>query len=77
MTSYDSFLRAELGPVPQEIKGSGTSLVVQWLRICLAMKGTWVRTLIWELRPQMLWSKQALMPKLEAVYHSKRSHVAQ
>ena len=24
------------------------SLVVQWLRICLPMQGTWVRTLVWE-----------------------------
>ena len=26
----------------------GTSLVVQWLRICLAMWETWVRSLGWE-----------------------------
>ena len=26
----------------------GTSLVVQWLRICLTMQGTWVRALVWE-----------------------------
>ena len=26
----------------------GTSLVVQWLRICLPMQGTWVRSLVWE-----------------------------
>ena len=24
----------------------GTSLVVQWLRICLPMQGTWVRALV-------------------------------
>ena len=24
------------------------SLVVQWLRICLLMQGTWVRALVWE-----------------------------
>ena len=24
------------------------SLVEQWLRICLPMQGTWVRTLVWE-----------------------------
>ena len=28
----------------------GTSVVVQWLRICLAMQGTWVRSLVGELR---------------------------
>ena len=26
----------------------GTSLVVQWLRICLPMQGTQVRVLVWE-----------------------------
>ena len=26
----------------------GTSLVAQWIRICLPMQGTWVRTLVWE-----------------------------
>ena len=24
------------------------SLVVQWLRVCLPMQGTWVRGLVWE-----------------------------
>ena len=32
-------------------KGSrGTSLVVQWSRICLAKQGTWVQPLVGELR---------------------------
>ena len=26
----------------------GISLIVQWLRICLPMQGTWVRALVWE-----------------------------
>ena len=31
------------------IKGEiWASLVVQWLRVCLLMQGTWVRALIWE-----------------------------
>ena len=30
----------------------GTSLVVQWLRICIPMQGTWVQCLIRELRSQ-------------------------
>ena len=29
-------------------------LVVQWLRICLAMQGTQVPSLVWELRSHML-----------------------
>ena len=36
-----------------------TSLVVQWLRICLAMQGSWVRSLVRELRTHMLWDNQA------------------
>ena len=35
-----------------KLKG-GTSLVVQWLGICLPMQGTWVRSLVKELRPHM------------------------
>ena len=34
----------------------GTSLVVQWLRICLAMQGAQVQSLVGELRSHMLWS---------------------
>ena len=26
---------------------TGTLLVVQWLRVCLAMQGTWVQFLVW------------------------------
>ena len=26
----------------------GASLVAQWLRICLPMRGTWVQALVWE-----------------------------
>ena len=32
----------------------GTSLVVQWLRICLAMQSTWVRFLVRKLKFHML-----------------------
>ena len=32
-----------------------TSLVVQWLRICLPMQGTQVQSLIQELKSHMLW----------------------
>ena len=31
-----------------DIKNTWASLVVQWLRICLSMQGTWVRALVWE-----------------------------
>ena len=36
---------------------SGTSLAIQWLRILLPMQGTWVRSLVGELRSHMLWGK--------------------
>ena len=29
-------------------KKERTSLVVPWIRICLSMQGTWVRSLVWE-----------------------------
>ena len=32
----------------------GTSLVVQWLRICLPLQGAWFRSLVRELRSHML-----------------------
>ena len=35
---------------------SGTPLVIQWLRVCLTMQGTRVRSLVGELRPHVLWS---------------------
>ena len=54
----------------------GISLVVQWLRICLPMQGTWVQSLVQELRstchratkPQLL-----NLSILEPTIHSKRS----
>ena len=35
-------------PNPISKKNWRTSLVVQWIRICLPMQGTWVRSLVWE-----------------------------
>ena len=31
-----------------QIYKHGTSLVVHWLKICLPMQGTWIRSLVWE-----------------------------
>ena len=42
---------------------TGTSLVVQWVRICLPKQETWVRALVWE-DHHMLQSNQACMPQL-------------
>ena len=37
----------------------GTSLAVQWLRICLAMQRTWVQSPVGEVRSYMLQGKEA------------------
>ena len=73
-------------------KITGISLVVQWLRIHLAMQGTQVQSLVGELRSHMPWSNSAHMPSLssphtttrESAHHSERlcmmqpsSHVPQ
>ena len=39
-------------------KREGTSLVVQWLRLRLPMKGVQVRTLVRELRSHMPWGQK-------------------
>ena len=43
---------------------TGTSLVVQCLRIHLAMQGTWVWSLVRKLRFHVLWSNEAHAPRL-------------
>ena len=42
----------------------GTSLMVQWLRIYLAMQCNQVRSLVRELRSHVLQSNQAPVPQL-------------
>ena len=37
----------------------GTSLVVQWLRICLPTQGTWIWSLVWE-DPTCCWAAKCL-----------------
>jgi len=44
----------------------GTSLVVQWLRLCFLMQGVQVPSLVGELRPHMPRAKK-LKPKAEAI----------
>ena len=36
------------------VKPQVVSVVVQWLRFCIPMQGTWVGSLVWELRSHML-----------------------
>ena len=42
---------------------SGTSLVVQWIRICLSMQGTQVWSLVWE-DSTCLWATEPSVPQL-------------
>ena len=39
---------------------TGTFLVAQWLRICLPMQGTWVESLVQELRYHMLGASKPM-----------------
>ena len=47
------------------VKNHGTSPVVQWLRIHLAIQETKVQSLFRELRSHVLWSNEAYPPHLE------------
>ena len=47
-------------PSPSKLLSQGTSLGVQWLRICLAAGGTWVPSLLEELDPT--WQLGATKP---------------
>ena len=46
---------------------SRTSLLIQWLRIHLAMQGTQVRSPVRELRSHMRQSNEANEPQLESL----------
>ena len=45
----------------------GTSLVVQWLRICLPMQGMRVRSMVREERSHMIWGNWARAPQLKSL----------
>ena len=49
---------------------SGASLVAQWLRIYLPMQGTWIQSLVRELRYHMPWGNKAHMLQLKKPMHS-------
>ena len=63
----------------------GTSLVEQYLKICLPMQGTWIQSLVEELRSHMLLGYWAHALQLEnpachneePAHRSERSHVPQ
>ena len=47
---------------------AGTSQVVQWLRIRLPMKGTWVLSLVGQLRSHVPWGNSAYEPQLQTLW---------
>ena len=53
-----------------------TSLVVQWLRICLAIQGMWVWFLVGEVRYHMLQDNWAHVPQLLSPYATTREKPA-
>ena len=53
------------------------SLIIQWLRICLAMQGPWVQSLVRELRSHSLWSNWIHVPLSTCMCHSGGSHMPQ
>ena len=55
----------------------GTSLVVQWLRICLAMQGTRVQSLVGELRSHILQNKEAPASQLLSLRTTAKSQCSQ
>ena len=63
---------SESKPFKDALRARGTSLVVQWLRIHLAMQGTQVRSPVGKLRSHMPSSKQACVPQLESAGHNQR-----
>ena len=67
LNQYNLFINIKLpGGIQVSFKThtSGTSLVVQWLRICLAMQGTWVQSPVRKLRSHVQQSNKASMPQL-------------
>ena len=67
LNQYNLFINIKLpGGIQVSFKThtSGTSLVVQWLRICFAMQGTWVQSPVQKLRSHVQQSNKASMPQL-------------
>ena len=52
----------------QKIKPLGTSLVVQWLRLCLPMQGVQFQSLVMELRSHMAHAAKTLKRKQQKKY---------
>ena len=78
LTKYSNFsnfsynLFWPVGDSQWRVASRDTSLVVQWLRICLAMLGTWVRSLVGELRSHMPWGNKIHALPLENLHTAVR-----
>ena len=53
LSEEERFLDSFRTPLTDQEISLGTSLVVQWIRVCLAMQETWVQPLVGELRSHM------------------------
>ena len=67
LNQYNLFINIKLpGGIQVSFKTHtlGTSLVVQWLRICLAMQGKWVQSLVRKPRSHVQQRNKASVPQL-------------
>ena len=75
------FLNNPKSDIPSSARGSGTSLVAQWLRIRLPVQWTWVQALVWE-DPTCRGATKPVCHNywacvLEPASHNYRAHVPQ
>ena len=70
-------LEDSLENVKQKKRSQEMSLVVQCLRICLAMQGTWVQSLVRELRSHMPWRSRAHKPQLLSLHATTKTQCSQ
>ena len=63
-------------PNPISKKNWRTSLVVQWIRICLPMQGTWVQSLIWK-DPMCYRETKPCATTTELVLQSRRAEITE
>ena len=68
-TSEDFYAFHKHTSTPGKASTDRISLVVQWLRICLVIQGTWVQPLVRKLRFHMLWGPHATAR--ESVCHNE------
>ena len=66
---WEQRIYAERNRWNQEKRVKGTSLVIQWLRIHLPMQGTWVQSLVGELKPPHATGQLSLHATVKSPAH--------